>query len=119
MSSEPTSDHVSGVPAAADGLVLYTRARCGVCHRAEEQIRRELGRIRRSRRVPLTLVDVDEAGLDGRFGVRVPVLMLDGVELSELELAPGVVRKALRERARGLRARGLRARGLRAGTGGS
>ncbi len=114
MSSEPASDQVSDVATPADGLVLFTRARCGVCRRAEEQIRRELGRVRRLRRVPLTLVDVDEAGLDGRFGVRVPVLMLDGVELSELELAPGVVRKALRERARG-----LRARGLRAGTGGS
>lgn len=119
MPSEPASDQVSDVATPAGGLVLYTRARCGVCHRAEEQIRRELGRIRRSRRVPLTLVDVDEAGLDGRFGVRVPVLMLDGVELSELELAPGVVRKALRDRARGERARRLRARGLRAGTGGS
>jgi hypothetical protein len=119
MPSESASDHVAGVPTPAGGLVLYTRARCGVCHRAEEQVRRELGRVRRSRRVPLTLVDVDEAGLDGRFGVRVPVLMLDGVELSELELAPGVVRRALRERARALRARGQRARGLRAASGGS
>ena len=108
MSSEPASDQVSDVATPADGLVLFTRARCGVCRRAEEQIRRELGRVRRSRRVPLTLVDVDEAGLDGRFGVRVPVLYLDGVELSELELSPGVVRQALRERARQHRARARR-----------
>jgi hypothetical protein len=105
---DPGHDAGLGVPA---GLVLYTRARCGVCRRAEEQIRRELARVRPSRRVPLTLVDVDAAGLDDRYGVRVPVLLLDGVELSELELAAGVVRAALRDRARGRRRGRLGRRG--------
>ena len=81
-----------------DGLVLYTRRRCGVCERAERQVRRELARTWPWRRPLLTLVDVDTAGLVDRYGVRVPVLELDGVELSELELAPGVVRAALRAR---------------------
>ena len=124
MTSEPTSDPAAASDAAPDavvgaaagahtpsddglprGLVLYTRARCGVCRRAEEQVQRELRWTLPSRRVALTLVDVDAAGLDARYGVRVPVLLLDGQELSELELAPGVVRRALRSRGRIARSR--------------
>ena len=52
------------------------------------------------RRPSVRLVDIDAdpdgEGLADRYGVRVPVVVLDGVELSELELAPGVVRRALR-----------------------
>jgi glutaredoxin len=83
-----------------DGLVLYTRRGCGVCARAERQVRRELAWPWPWRRPALTLVDVDAAGLADRYGVRVPVLELDGTELSELELTPGVVRAALRARRR-------------------
>jgi glutaredoxin len=80
-------------------LVVYTRARCGVCRQAETRVRRELRLTLPWRRPSVRFVDVDadpEAeGLVARYGVRVPVLVLDGVELSELELAPGVVRRAL------------------------
>lgn len=90
------------IPSDADappGLVVYGRRTCGVCRRAEAQVRRELRRTLPWRRPALTLVDVDAAGLSDRYGVRVPVVVLDGVEISELELAPGVVRAALRRRA--------------------
>jgi len=40
------------------------------------------------------------AGLIERYGVRVPVVTLDGREISELELTPGVVRAALKRRRR-------------------
>ena len=83
-------------PAAAPGLVVYGRRACGVCRRAEAQVRRELRRTAPWRRPRVTLVDVDAAGLADRYGVRVPVVVLDGVEVSELELAPGVVTDALR-----------------------
>ena len=83
-------------------LVLYTRARCGVCQRAERQVRRELRLTPPWRRPSVRRIDVDGdrdgEDLVARYGVRVPVLVLDGVELSELELAPGVVRRALRRR---------------------
>lgn len=84
----------------AGELVLYSRARCGVCRRAELALAKELRRTWPSRRPSLRTVDVDEAGLDGRYGVRVPVVTLDGVEISELEWAPGTLRAALRERRR-------------------
>jgi hypothetical protein len=44
---------------------------------------------------------VDVAGLADRYGVRVPVVTLDGVEIGELELAPGTLRRALRARRSG------------------
>ena len=83
-------------------LVVYTRARCGVCRAAEARLRRELRTVVPWRRPQVRVVDVDAdpdaEGLADRYGVRVPVLVLDGVEVSELELAPGVVRRALRGR---------------------
>ena len=93
-------------------LVIYTRARCGVCRIAERQVRRELRLTVPWRRPTVRLVDVDvdqeREGLAERYGVRVPVIVLDGVELSELELAPGVVRRALRRRRRLHRRGGVR-----------
>ena len=90
----------SGIPARE--LVIYTRARCGVCRTAELQVRRELRLTVPWRRPGLRIVDIDAdpdgEGLAERYGVRVPVVVLDGVELSELELDRGVVRRALRRR---------------------
>jgi glutaredoxin len=84
-------------------LVVYTRARCGVCRQAEARVHREIRLTLPWRRPTVKLVDVDAdpegERLAERYGVRVPVLVLDGVELSELELAPGVVRRALAGRA--------------------
>jgi glutaredoxin len=81
-------------------LVVYTRARCGVCRAAEARVHRELRFTAPWRRPSVRIVDVDAdpdgEGLAARYGVRVPVIVLDGVELSELELAPGVIRRALR-----------------------
>ena len=74
----------------APRLVLYTRAGCGVCARAEALVRRE------ARRADVEVVDIDRAGLVERYGVRVPVITLDGVEIGELEWAPGTLRRALR-----------------------
>ena len=82
-------------------LVLYSRARCGVCRRAEATLARELRRMWPTRRPSLRIVDVDAAGLEDRYGVRVPVVTLDGVEISELELVPGTLRRALRARRSG------------------
>jgi glutaredoxin len=79
-------------------VIVYSRARCGVCRRAEAAIARELRRTWPSRRPTLRIVDVDEAGLDARYGVRVPVVTLDGIEISELEWTAGTLRQALRER---------------------
>jgi glutaredoxin len=72
-------------------VVVYTRARCGLCHRAEALVARE------ARRAEVHHVDVDaDPALVARYGVRVPVVEVDGVEVAELELAAGTVRRAVR-----------------------
>lgn len=70
---------------------LYTRDGCGLCRRAETLVARE------ARRAEVELIDIDDDDdLVQRFGVRVPVLEVEGVELAAYELGPGDVRRALR-----------------------
>jgi len=70
---------------------LYTRQGCGLCARAAELVARE------ARRAEVRVIDVDDGDdLVRRYGVRVPVVTVDDVEVSELELAPGQVRRAVR-----------------------
>jgi glutaredoxin len=72
-------------------VIVYTRAGCGLCRRAEELVSRE------ARRAQVQHVDVDtDETLVRRYGVRVPVVAVDGVEVAELEVAPGTVRRAVR-----------------------
>ena len=61
------------------GLTLLTRAECGLC----EQLQEALAELRRTRELPaLRLVDVDsDATLQRRYGLHIPVLLLDGVEV--------------------------------------
>jgi glutaredoxin len=77
-------------------VVVYTRAGCGLCRRAEELVAREA----RGAEVRVVDVDTDEA-LVTRYGVRVPVIVVDGREVAELEVGPGTVRRALRTSRRG------------------
>jgi thioredoxin-like negative regulator of GroEL len=72
-------------------VVVYTRQRCGLCRRAEAIVARE------ARRADVHHVDVDgDPELVAAYGVRVPVVTVDGREVAEFELAPGVVRAAVR-----------------------
>lgn len=76
-------------------VVVYTRTGCGLCRRAEELVATE------ARGHPVRHVDVDAAPeLQRRYGVRVPVVTVDGVEAAELEVARGQVRAAVRRAAR-------------------
>ncbi|MFA9432681.1 glutaredoxin family protein [Egicoccus sp. AB-alg2] len=84
-------------------VVVYTRASCGLCHRAEALVARE------ARRATIRHVDVDgDEDLVRRYGVRVPVVVVDGVEVAELEVAPGTVRAAVRAAVRDAAGRGRR-----------
>ena len=76
-------------------VVVYTRAHCGLCRRAEVVVARE------ARGAVVRHVDVDDdPALVSRYGVRVPVVTVDGVEVAEFEVARGSVRRAVR-RSRG------------------
>ena len=65
-------------------LTLITRAECGRC----EQMHAEIEQLRQTHPLPaLELIDVDEdAELQRRFGLEVPVLLLDGTLVCQQEL---------------------------------
>lgn len=72
-------------------VVVYTRQGCGLCAAAEQQARAE------TRRADLELVDVDtDPDLQRRYHVRVPVVTVDGVEVAEVEVPRGSIRRAIR-----------------------
>jgi hypothetical protein len=66
------------------GLTLLTRAECGLC----EQLQEALRELRHTQDLPaLRLVDVDsDATLQRRYGLHIPVLLLDGVEVCRHQL---------------------------------
>lgn len=74
-------------------VTLYTRSGCHLCEEAERTLRAEQAA------TPLELVTVDvdrDPELQRRYGVRVPVVAVDGVELFELEVPPDLLRARLR-----------------------
>ena len=58
------------------GLVVLSREGCGLC----EDMLRELAELERAQSIPpVSIVDVDsDAELARQFGLKVPVLLLDG-----------------------------------------
>ena len=62
--------------ALPQGLVVVSREGCGLCH----DMLLELARLEQSQAIPaVTIVDVDsDTELQRRFGLKVPVLLLDG-----------------------------------------
>ena len=72
-------------------VVVYTRHGCGLCKEAEALVA-ELA----AGRAHVRHVDVDgDPGLVDRYGVRVPVVAVDGVEVGELVIEPDVLAAAL------------------------
>ncbi|HZD71528.1 MAG TPA: glutaredoxin family protein [Actinomycetes bacterium] len=89
---------MTGRDAGASGAVtvtLYTRTGCHLCERAEKVLRTE------QEVVPFNLatVDIDEdPELVRRYGVRVPVVAVEDVELFEYEVPVDLLRAHLRSR---------------------
>jgi glutaredoxin len=66
-------------------VVLYSRPRCGLCDRAREVLEAERAR------TPFELEEIDVEGDDAlelEYGVRIPVVTIDGVEHFEVEVDP-------------------------------
>lgn len=90
----PTAAAGACGPNAAGRVVVYTRAGCGLCRDAE----RVVGELAAARGVEVALVDVDaDEALTREFGARVPVVAIDGVEVAELVVDPGLVGEAVDE----------------------
>jgi glutaredoxin len=73
-------------------VTLYTRVGCHLCEEAERVLREQ----RAATPFRLELVDVDrDPELARRYGVRVPVVAVDGVELFEYEVPVDLLRAEL------------------------
>lgn len=74
---------------------IYTRANCGLCERAEELVRVE------APTAEVRLIDIDaDPGLLRRYHIRVPVIVVDGREVAEGQVAEGSVVRAVRRAAK-------------------
>jgi thioredoxin-like negative regulator of GroEL len=79
--------------AAGPVVTLYTRVGCHLCEEAERVLEAE----RAAGPFRLELVDVDrDPELARRYGVRVPVVAVDGAELFEYEVPADLLRAWLR-----------------------
>jgi glutaredoxin len=77
---------------ASRAVTLYTRVGCHLCEEAERVLREQ----RAATPFRLELVDVDrDPELTRRYGVRVPVVAVDGVELFEYEVPVDLLRAEL------------------------
>jgi glutaredoxin len=66
-------------------VVLFSRPGCGLCDRAREVLEAQRAR------TPFVLEEVDISGddaLEREYGVRIPVVTVDGRERFELEVDP-------------------------------
>jgi glutaredoxin len=73
-------------------VTLYTRIGCHLCEQAEQLLRAE------QEAIPFTLVTVDvdrDPELTRCYGVRVPVVAVEGVELFEYEVPVDLLRTHL------------------------
>jgi len=73
-------------------VVLYTREGCGLCETAKRVLLAE--RVR----TPFDLEEIDVEGnddLEMEYGIRIPVVLIDSVELFELVVDPDSLARAL------------------------
>ena len=79
-------------PAGRRLVTLYTRVGCHLCEEAERVLREEQA----AGGFALELVDIDRnPELVRRYGVRVPVVAVDGEELFEYEVPADLLRARL------------------------
>lgn len=74
-------------------VLMYSRPGCGLCDEARAVILAERAR------TPFAFEEVDVSGDDAlelAFGLRIPVVLVDGEELFEIAVDPARFRRALR-----------------------
>ena len=83
------------VARAVIALALYSRPGCHLC----DDMKAVIARVARS--IPLTLEEIDisgDAGLEGRYGLEIPVLMVDGKMAAKHRITEAELERVLRER---------------------
>lgn len=74
-------------------VLLYSRPGCGLCDEARETILAE------RERTPFAFEEVDvsrDDALELEYGIRIPVVLVDGQEVFEIRVDPGGLADAIR-----------------------
>ena len=90
------SGHNDGV-SDAPTLTIYSKPGCHLC----EDMKLVVARLSRS--IPLQLEEVDisqDPELDARYGLEIPVLMVDGQKAAKYRISDGELRRILEARRR-------------------
>jgi Glutaredoxin-like domain (DUF836) len=77
-------------------LTLYSRPLCHLCDEMKAAITRV------AREIPLTLEEIDissDAALEVRYGLEIPVLLVDGRKAAKYRLSDEELRRILKARA--------------------
>ncbi len=80
-------------PPMAVHVLMYSRPRCGLCDEAREVILAERER---------TPFEFEEVGIEGddalelEYGIRIPVVLVDGEEVFEFRVDPGTLAAVVR-----------------------
>ena len=80
------------MPAVAE-VLMYSRPGCGLCDQAREVI------LRQRERTPFVYREVDISGEDAlelEYGIRIPVVLVDGRELFEIAVDAAALAEAVR-----------------------
>ena len=82
-----------GCPAVRPSVLMYSRPGCGLCDEAREVILAERAR------TGFDFEEIDISGLDAlelEYGIRIPVVLVDGQERFEVRLDPAAFARAVR-----------------------
>ena len=78
-------------------LTLYSRPGCHLC----EEMKMVVARVVRGLETPVTIDEVDistDADLEARYGLEIPVLLIDGRKAAKYRVTEGELARMLRSR---------------------
>jgi len=81
-------------------LTLYSRPGCHLC----DEMKAVVARVVRELETPVTIDEVDistDADLEARYGLEIPVLLIDGRKAAKYRVAEGELRRILTGRSGG------------------
>ena len=81
-------------------LTLYSRPGCHLC----DDMKAVITRVSNDLRLPVALEEIDistDADLESRYGVEIPVLLVDGKKMAKYRVTETELGRMLRERAGG------------------
>ena len=75
-------------------LTLYSRPGCHLC----DEMKAVVQRVARASAAPITIDEIDistDPALEGRYGVEIPVLLVDGRKVAKYRIAEDALRRIL------------------------